>query len=382
MQKVAQLAAPRVPEIALGTQNALRYYLHRVYEAEPDTVPGCTWNTQFMDQEDRAGDNELCFDSRVTSVLAAYRPVGIFPTSHDVGIALPSGSTVFVELFMAGETPSVIRPTGVLMAGDRELGKGEAVPQPVLGSGPGGAGCTALGEACWTKYTFSFDTTRPAIAGEQLTFQVQLLGARSWAFGHEGAHASRITIVAAPLPATGLQFGVAVTSPAEGEKVPRGQVVALGSASFPDLGTTEAGDQPSQRRVEVSGDDPSFAAPIRATLNGADGQWSWSAPLGELAPGQHTLYARAAIDTTSSEVTARRFTVDVLDGRERVEWQVVAVGGQPAADGWRLAQGVLGWAFEIDTPAFGRGTFRIHVRLVEGGQPTAQTFVEAKFSGR
>jgi len=101
----------------------------------------------------------------------------------------------------------MVRPTGVLVATDREIGTGQGMFAPVVGTGPGGAACDTAGDQCWTKYQFTFDTTRPAFTGEQLTFQVQLLGARSWAFGFEGEHASKIAIDPAPLPDTGLEFG-------------------------------------------------------------------------------------------------------------------------------------------------------------------------------
>ena len=91
-----------------------------------------------------------------------------------------------------------------------------------------------------------------------------------------------ITIVPAPLPATGLEFGAAIDSPAEGETVPNGEVVALGTAQFPDLGSSESGDHPTRKHVDVAVDDPSFSSPIEATLDDASG--TWSAPLGHLAP--------------------------------------------------------------------------------------------------
>jgi hypothetical protein len=383
LRRVANLAAPALPADGALGQNALRYYLHRNFEAEPGTPVACdaTINTQTMDSEDRAGDLEPCFDSRVTSVVAAYRPVGIFPATSDLETPLPAGSTVYVELYMAGETPSAIRPTGVLMAGDREIGTGAAAPQPVVGSGPGGAACAALGEACWTKFTFSFDTTRPAIAGEHLTFQVQLLGARSWAFGHEGAHASRITIVAAPLPASGLDFGATITAPAAGSTVPNGEVVAMGAARFPDLGDPgETGDRPTVKKVQLSLDDPSFARPIEATLDEARGVWS--APIGRPTTGGHTLYARALRDNVASPVASSAFTVSPLTGTERVEWQVVRKGAQPDPAYWRPATGVLAYRFEVNTAVYGQGLWVIHVRLLENGAQTATSAVEVRFSGR
>jgi hypothetical protein len=240
--------------------------------------------------------------------------------------------------------------------------------------------CQELGEFCWNKFNWSFTTDRPAIAGEQLTFQVQLIGARAWSFGYEGQHRSLITIIPAPLPPTGLEFGAAIDSPAEGEEVPNGEVVALGTAQFPDLGSTESGDHPTRKRVDVSVDDPDFGSPIEATFDEVSG--AWSVPLGRLTLGAHTLYARAAIDTNYSPVTSRSFTVSVLSGDEQVEWQVVANGAEPDPSYWRPATGVLQYSFEVNTGVYGKGTFQIYVRLMKGNVQVAITSVTAKFSGK
>ncbi|MDQ4035679.1 MAG: S8 family serine peptidase, partial [Chloroflexota bacterium] len=256
LSKLGQLSAPDLLTQTLG-ENSLTYFLHRRYAADPGTATSCVDidNEQYMDRTDSAGDLEPCFESRVTSVAAAYRPLGIFASTDTLDAPLPAGSTVHVDLYVAGETPSVIRPTGVLVATDREIGVGEGAFLPVVGSGPGGEACSTLGEACWTHYRFDVETTRHAFTGEQLTFQVQLVGARSWAFGHEGAHASKLTIAVADLPPSGLEFGVTITEPADGSTVTGGEsVTAGGSYAFPDLGDdpTGAGDHPTTERVEVS----------------------------------------------------------------------------------------------------------------------------------
>ena len=207
-----------------------------------------------------------------------------------------------------------------------------------------------------------------------------MIGARAWSFGYEGQHRSLITIIPAPLPLTGLEFGVGINSRAQGEEVPNGEVVALGPAHFPDLGSTEAGDHPTSKRVEVSMDDPNFGSPVEATLDEASG--TWSAPLGRLTPGAHTLYARAGIDTNYSPVTSSSFTVSVLSGNERVEWQVVANGAEPDPAHWQPANGVLQYSFEVNTTTYGRGMFQIYVRLMDGEGQLAITSVTAKFSGR
>lgn len=61
-----------------------------------------------------------------------------------------------------------------------------------------------------------------------MTFQVQLAGARSWAFGFEGQHASKITILPEPMPAEGLEFGASITEPANGSQVTQGRITAGG----------------------------------------------------------------------------------------------------------------------------------------------------------
>jgi hypothetical protein len=240
--------------------------------------------------------------------------------------------------------------------------------------------CQELGEFCWNKFNWSFTTARPAIAGEQLTFQVQMIGARAWSFGYEGQHRSMITIIPAPLPPTGLEFGAAINSPTQGEEVPNGEVVALGTAQFPDLGTTEAGDHPTRKHVQVSVDDPDFGSPVEATLDETSG--TWSAPLGQQTPGAHILYARAAIDTNYSPVNSSSFTVSALSGDERVEWQVVSNDAEPDPAYWRTANGVLQYSFEINTSIHGAGTFQIYVRLMKGDAQLAITSVTARFSGR
>lgn len=370
--------APEAPAQVLGSDNPLTLYLHRRdTAADPSATCGTTDNEHYLDTTDRAGDLEPCFDSRVTSVVAAYRPLGIFPSAETLSAPLPRGSEVEVELYLAGETPSAIRPTGVLMATDREIGAGVGPIRPVTAGGPGGAVCATLGEGCWTRYVFSFETTRPAFTGEHLTFQVQLLGARSWAFGFEGAHASKVRIRPAALPPTGLEFGVTITEPAAGSSVAEGdKVVAGGGYAFPDLGDdpTGAGDHPTPRRVEVSVDDPAFGSPIEATLDGRTG--TWTAPLGTLTPGRHTLYARATQDRTTSRTASSEFTVTP---RSQVQWQIVDRNRTPAPDAWRPAEGVSNWRFTFDTATYGSGAKTIVTRLVDGDIEVARHSVRARF---
>ena len=100
--------------------------------------------------------------------------------------------------------------------------------------------------------------------------------------------------------------------------------------------------------VEVSVDDPSFADPIEATLDPESS--TWSAPVGTLELGEHTLYARALRDGTASEVASSTFTVS---SPAAVEWQVVAKNGATDPEAWQTATGFDAWNFGFDTAAFG-----------------------------
>jgi hypothetical protein len=386
----ADKLAPAGAVQQLNGQSALTFYLHRRFTAEPDTEPTCAAhdNESYMDASDTAGDLE-CFENRVTSVPAAFRPLGIYPTSGDLDAPLPAGSDVYATIFVADENPALVKPTGVLMAGDREIGTGSGAIEPVLGTGtgpgsnvqgnevPAGPVCAAVGELCWTKFDLSFKTTRPAFAGEQLTFQIQLLGARAWAFGHEGQHASRVAIVAAPMPASGLDFGVTIEQPADGARIVSGSsIVAGGRVAFPDPGTdpTGAGDHPTNRRVEVALDDSTFASLIPATIDEASG--TWSADLGTHADGSHTVYARAAIDQTRSTTVSSSFNAAPAG---RIEWQVVKKNAAPNPAAWQVASGVTSWTFGFDTSTYGKGDRTIVVRLVSGGLELARATVRARF---
>ena len=119
-------------------QNALTYYLHRRFVAEPGKPLSCNAddNESYLDTSNTAGDLE-CFENRVTSVPAAYRPLGIYAQDGVIDAPLPAGSTVFATLYVASETATVGRATGVLMATDREIGTGASAVQPILGFGTG-----------------------------------------------------------------------------------------------------------------------------------------------------------------------------------------------------------------------------------------------------
>jgi hypothetical protein len=377
-----------VPQYALG-QNAITYYLHQHFVAEPGTSPSCSdvETERYMDRSDTTGDLE-CFGARATSVPAAFRPLGIYASTDELDAPLPAGSDVYATIYLASVHPAVVRPTGVLVATDREIGTGQGNFAPVVGSGPGPGynaqgnevpdtgGCAALGELCWTRYDLSFKTTRPAFTGEQLTFQIQLLGAQGWAFGHEAGHVSKIAIVPAAMPASGLDFGATIDRPAAGDRLtPGSTVVAGGRATFPNLGSdpTGAGDHPTDRYVEISLDSSSFSSPTTADLDQASG--TWSATLGTLANGSHTLYARARQGATTSAASSVTFSVAA---DTHIEWQLVKKNAAPAADAWKTADGVSSWSFQFASASYGSGSWTIVVRRVEDGLEVARATVAVK----
>lgn len=384
-----KLGAAALPQTQLGS-NAITYYLHRGVSAEPGKATDCNAdnNESWLDRDDHDGDLE-CFENRVTSVAAAYRPLGIYAAKDTLDAPLPAGSDVYAELYVAGENPSVVMPTGVLMATDREIGTGSGQAGLVIGSGsnpgtnvqgnalPDMGGCKALGELCWTKFVLSFETTRPAFTGEHLTFQIQLVGARAYAFGHEAGHRSKVAVVPAPMPASGLEFGVTIEEPADGSRpASGGELRAGGRVTFPDLGDDPdgAGDHPTRRLVEVSLDDPGFGSPIEASIDEASG--TWSAPLGAAVDGEHTLYARAHEGDRTSEVVSVRFRVAPA---ARVEWQVVKGNSAPSANHWQPASSVSEWEFSFQSADGLKGSNRtIIVRMVEGGAETGRDTVKIR----
>ena len=363
-----------------ATGTPLTYFLHRRQASAPGTAPSCAAadNELYLDDRNTTGDREPCFDSRVTSVAAAFRPLGIWASTEPLSKPLPADSTVDVDLYLTVETPAAVRPSGVLMATDREIGGGPGTFGVVNASGPGGALCASQGESCWTRLTLRFHTTRPAFVGEQLTFQAQLFGTRSWAFGYEGDHASRITVTPAPLPDTGFEFGARITDPVDGAVYSEADTVTVGgAAAFPDQGTdpTGAGDHPVSRKVQVSLDDPGFTDPVEAGYDPASG--TWHVDLTGVPAGEHVVYARAAVDRTYSDADSANF---VVRPTKRVEWQIVARNATPTADGWGAANGLTNWSFRFHTADYGTGWHTVAVRLVSDGVELARDSARVRFS--
>jgi hypothetical protein len=127
----------------------------------------------------------------------------------------------------------------------------------------------------WTEFQLTFETVRPVAAGEQLSFHFVHLGAREYAYGYEGAHASSATITPASQPESGLEFGVTIDEVAN--PLPDGEVVELaGHVAFTRLGPDPqlAGFHPISTDVQVAVDDPDFRMPRYASVDRVEGTWT------------------------------------------------------------------------------------------------------------
>jgi hypothetical protein len=287
--------------------SAFTYYLHRTSElggAAPGTGDGgacAASDSEYMTRQDFGGDREPCYGSRITSVAASYRPIGIWAAADTLDAPLPAGSQVTAVVYLATEEAAA-EVRGVLNATDREIGRGTAGVKPTRPT-PDAAVCRGLGEQCWTPFEITFTTDRPAVAGEQLTFQAEHLGTRTWAYGYEGGHVSQLTVVPAGLPATGLEFGVTLDEVTGGKK--GAPILARGAVAFPDVGADPqgAGFHPVVEHVQVSVDDPTFARPVYARVDAVTG--TWTAQLTD-AGRNSVVYVRALRDRTASPVVEGR----------------------------------------------------------------------------
>ncbi|MBT2420796.1 S8 family serine peptidase [Streptomyces sp. ISL-22] len=337
------------------SERAFSYYLHQ--------DPGCGAE-RTMDRTDRAGDADGCAVGDTLSSAAPYLPTAAHPSTDTLDAPLAAGSKVRAELYVRTRAPAaLVGPSVVLLATDREIGRGKATTQLVTGS--------------WTKLTIEFETARHAFTGEQLTVQLLSDTTALLAVGYEGDHATRLTADPAVLPPSGLEFGAGIEAPADGGEVREGEtIVAGGRFAFPDAGTDPegVGGRPETRRVQVSVDDAGFASPLSAELDEATG--TWRADAGRLGVGEHVLYARAVRDGTPSQATRTSFRV-VPDAR--VEWQVVSRNAPVDPAAWRPAEGLADWSFRLTTSSYGVGHRTIVVRLVERGTETARDSVRVRF---
>lgn len=142
---------------------------------------------------------------------------------------------------------------------------------------------------------------------------------------------------------------------------------------LPDLANDPpgAGDHPS---VVPLLDNVSVADPFEAVLGA--GAYTWHTRFGVLTSGARTGDARLRIDSMSSDVVARSFTVTQ---NLAVEWQVVDRDAAPDSGAWRTASGVENWAFTFDTASDGAGERTILVRVVDHGVEVARDSARVTF---
>ncbi|TFE38966.1 hypothetical protein E3E14_26545 [Streptomyces sp. ICN441] len=334
---------------------AFDYYLHQGADCSAERT---------MDRTDRPGDPDGCAVADTLSTAAPYLPVAAHPATDTLGEPLATGSRARAELYLKTRAPAALAgPTVVLLATDREIGRGKATAQPVTGA--------------WTKFTVEFETARPAFTGEQLTVQLLSDTTALLTVGYEGDHATRLTLDPAALPPSGLEFGADIAAPGDGAEITEGEtVVAGGRYAFPDPGGDPegVGGRPETHRVQLSVDDEGFSSPVSARLD--DTTRTWRAEAGRLPVGDHVLYARAVRDGTPSPVTRTSFRVTP---DARVEWQVVSRNTPADPGAWRPAEGLATWLFPLDTSAYGSGRRTIVVRLLERGVETARDTVRVRF---
>jgi hypothetical protein len=264
-----------------------------------------------------------------------------------------------------------------MSATDRVLAQASDGPKPVPGF-VNAAGCQVAGERGWTPFSFEFETKRPAVAGEQVTFSVSQTGTPNWAYGYEGEHRSVFKITPAPMPKNGLEFGVTITDPQSGGSVPTGPFTVSGDVAFPDLGPDpkNAGFHPTVEKVQLSIDDPDFNT-IYAKVNPTKGRYT--VPLNGLRKGVHTVYVRAVRDGYPSEVAVLTFNVGAGNPINQVQWQVVEGRNAPPQPGnWATAVGVANYEFGFDADSFEDGPVTIHTQTVQNGRVTAREQVTTR----
>ncbi|WP_328996101.1 hypothetical protein OG394_15755 [Kribbella sp. NBC_01245] len=103
---------------------------------------------------------------------------------------------------------------------------------------------------------------------------------------------------------------------------------------------------------------------------------TWRADLGKLPAGEHLVYSRARIDTTTSAVATSLFTVEPAAS---VEWQVVSRNAANDPQAWRPATGLKDWSFLLNTTDHGSGPKTIAARMTEHGAETARDTVLVTF---
>ena len=129
--------------------------------------------------------------------------------------------------------------------------------------------------------------------------------------------------------------------------------------------------------VEVAIDDPTFGAASRLAVTGSE-SWSATWSLDGVAPGEHTIYARAVSGADVGPADSVVVTVagqTGTTGSGRVELAFTQ-GAAPAADAWTRAAfdpATGAWSFDWDTLDLANGDWNAHARLVDDAGQTLLT---------
>ncbi len=330
-------AAPFVPysgaigevPLAQPLSTPLRYELHRTLavepyrEAEPCGLPQTATeedHQQFMSQRPNIpGDLEPCFDSRITSTVAGFRPKGVFAADDELPAVLPAGSQVDITVYVQTAAAGPVQMEALISASDRVIGR----------SAPAQNLTTPLN---WSSFSFSFVTDRLALPGERLGVHFTLTGQTEWAYGFEDEHASEVVITPNPADPMALPFGVVIDAV---DTTPTATQVR-GRVALPDLGPdTElgnAGFNPVNVAVQLATDE-SFAEAIWAAADAKTGAFTAVLPS---APDTQVV-ARVFRNQTPSAIS--RFP---LTPQRATLSDITTRGG---ALGFYLLLGLAGWAW-------------------------------------
>lgn len=352
---------------ALAAQAAggTTFYAHHLGGCVNNANPG-----PFLDTVDSEGDDDGCGGAG-TSGVTGTREVESWSTqaSAPVTVTIPKDTAVKGVVYLQTQQPTSSLVTVTVSAGGRVLGSTQTevliVEEGLFGE--------------YAPVPVDFATASAVAPGETLTMSVTMDLSPTWFFGYEGDHATFLTFATTDGGGggTGDALGATITGPADGTTVdPAAQptIPVTGTATFP----TASG---SGNAVQVSVDDPTFAAPLSATL-GTDGTWGTTLDATALADGPHTVYARATDGTASSTPVSTGFTVarrvdPPPPGVTVVQVQVTAAGVTPSDTAWVDAQDtsadgdLSSWSAALDISGLERGDYAVHARLLAEGATAA-----------
>ena len=345
-----------------------------------------------MDTSNTAGDLE-CFENRVTSVPAAYRPLGIYAAVGQPRRAAPGRlRRLRDDLRHVRDADRRPRRPARSMATDREIGTGHERP-PADARLRHRPGLERPGQPAARRRRLRgggravLDEVRPVVRDDAAGLHRRApdvpdrssSASASSRSATRALHASKVAIVAAPMPADGprVRRHGRLAGRRIAASIPGSTVVAGGRVSFPDLGSdpTGAGDHPTEQAVEVSLDDAVLRGRATGDLDADAGTWcavdSAASPTARTRSTPGPGWTRR-----TSAVASSAFTV-APDAR--VEWQVVRKNAAPSRDGLadRRAASRAG-ASQFATGSYGNGSWTIVVRLVEDGLEVARSTAAVK----